>query len=206
MDDSLVSTATTSHVGTSNLSSAKLAELTEKLRHRLINAEKQLGKLREENSRLRAGGKTLINDEMDSTMAAARSAKWTSSTAEVRVCQIRTDELGERLLGASNEVANTSFRIISLQGEEIIRLQRELRDTSAKLQLLQTRYDHMESKTKAQNELQHGSFEQLEEYNRRIRDLRMKLQEAQHDKEVADSRASRAEEYEEQVRALFVLR
>lgn len=32
-----------------NLSTSKLSELTEKLRHRLINAEKQLGKLREEN-------------------------------------------------------------------------------------------------------------------------------------------------------------
>ncbi|GMH78351.1 hypothetical protein TL16_g07766 [Triparma laevis f. inornata] len=152
-----------------NLSTSKLSELTEKLRHRLINAEKQLGKLREENSRLRSGKPSAVSDDMDSTMAAARSAKWTSSTAE---------------------------------GEEIIRLQRELRDTAAKLQLLQTRYDHMESKTKAQNELQQGSFEQLEEYNRKIRDLRMKLQEAQHDKEVADSRAGRAEEYEEQVREL----
>ncbi|GMH97812.1 hypothetical protein TrST_g7069 [Triparma strigata] len=162
-DESIMST------GQGNLSTNKLSELTDKLRHRLINAEKQLGKLREENSRLRSGKGPSLNDDMDSTMAAARSAKWTSSTAE---------------------------------GEEIIRLQRELRDTAAKLQLLQTRYDHMESKTKAQNELQQGSFEQLEEYNRKIRDLRMKLQEAQHDKEVADSRAGRAEEYEEQVREL----
>ena len=60
----------------------------------------------------------------------------------------------------------------------------------------------MESKTKAQNELQQGSFEQLEEYNRRIRDLRRQVQEAQHDKEVAESRSSRAEEFEEQVREL----
>jgi hypothetical protein len=60
----------------------------------------------------------------------------------------------------------------------------------------------MDSKTKAVGELQQGSFEQLEEYNRKIRDLRLKLQEAQHDKEVAESRASRAEEYEEEVRML----
>ena len=155
----------------SSLSSSKLAELVEKLRHRLINAEKQLGKLREENNSLRAGGKTLgvvggmVRDETDSVMAASRSAKWTSSTSE---------------------------------GEEVMRLQRELRDTGAKLQLLQTRYDHMESKTKAQNELQQGSFEQLEEYNRKIRDLRMKVQEAQHDREVAEARASRAEVREDE--------
>jgi len=60
----------------------------------------------------------------------------------------------------------------------------------------------MSSKTKAQNELQQGSFEQLEEYNRRIRDLRRQVQEAQHDKEVAEGRSSRAEEFEEQVREL----
>ncbi|GMH77661.1 hypothetical protein TrRE_jg7069 [Triparma retinervis] len=158
----------------SSLSSSKLAELVDKLRHRLINAEKQLGKLREENNSLRGGTKlgvssTGVRDDMDSSMAAARSAKWASSTVE---------------------------------GEEILRLQRELRDTAAKLQLLQTRYDHMESKTKAQNELQQGSFEQLEEYNRKIRDLRMKVQEAQHDKEVAEARASRAEDLEEENREL----
>ena len=42
-DESIMST------GQGNLSTNKLSELTDKLRHRLINAEKQLGKLREEN-------------------------------------------------------------------------------------------------------------------------------------------------------------
>ena len=78
-DDELLAPAR----GDGTLGSAKLADLVEKLRHRLINAEKQLGKLRDENQRLRSGKPAgPMGDEMDSTMAAARSAKWTSSTAE----------------------------------------------------------------------------------------------------------------------------
>ncbi|GMI52910.1 hypothetical protein ScalyP_jg6288 [Parmales sp. scaly parma] len=68
--------------GNSTLSNSKLAELVEKLRHRLINGEKMLGKLREENGRLRNGKSTQIVDHDDSNMAAARSAKWVSGTAE----------------------------------------------------------------------------------------------------------------------------
>jgi len=89
---------------------SKLAELVEKLRHRLINAEKQLGALRDENSKLRSGapGHSTSTTGTASIYAAARSAAFVSSTSE---------------------------------GEEILRLQRELRDTAAKLQLLQTRYE-----------------------------------------------------------------
>jgi len=77
-DDSIMS----GKQATSQLSNSKLAELVEKLRHRLINGEKMLGKLREENSKLRSGKAPTVTDHDESNMAAARSAKWVSGTAE----------------------------------------------------------------------------------------------------------------------------
>jgi chromosome segregation ATPase len=65
-------TAASAGAGAGN---AKLGSLVEKLRHRLINAEKQLGKLRDENSRLRGGkgaGAGGVGDETASAMAASR--------------------------------------------------------------------------------------------------------------------------------------
>ena len=83
--------------------------------------------------------------------------------------------------------------------DESSRLQREVHDTRAKLQLLQTRYDHLESKARAQTELQQGSYDQLEDYNRRIRELRRALQDVQLEKSAAESRAARSEELEIEV-------
>jgi hypothetical protein len=60
---------------------AELADLVEKLRNRLINAEKQLRKLGDVNQRLRSGlSAGAVGDEMYSRMAEARRAMWTSST------------------------------------------------------------------------------------------------------------------------------
>jgi hypothetical protein len=60
---------------------AMLADLVEKLRQRHINLEKQRGKLRDDNLRLRSGKPAVaVGDEMSSTIVAARSAKWTSSS------------------------------------------------------------------------------------------------------------------------------
>ena len=76
-----------------------------------------------------------------------------------------------------------------LEGLETEKLERELREAKAEVQLLQMRYDTLESKAKAQRDIQKSQFDQLDEYNRRIRDLRRALQDAQADKEDAERKA-----------------
>ena len=86
-DDSLLQSSSVlgslGGVSGSNATSSKLTELVDKLRHRLVNAEKQLGKLRDENGKLRNGNAgSNVRDEGDAVVQAGRSAKWKSSTAE----------------------------------------------------------------------------------------------------------------------------
>jgi len=55
-------------------------------------------------------------------------------------------------------------------------LQREIREAHSRFQLLQSRYDHLEAKSRAQAELHGGSFDQMEELNSQLRELRRNLQ------------------------------
>lgn len=80
--------------------------------------------------------------------------------------------------------------------------QHNVREAKAEVQLLKMRYDALETKFKAQIELQKGSFQQLEEYNCKIRELRTALSEAQASKEDVQARAERCEELRERVTML----
>ena len=157
------------------MNAAKLQELTNRFRQRLESAEAQLAHVREENNALRkqAAAAGFAGDRETVAMHAATPAP----------------ELA----------AGAGFRNLD---EESSRLHRELSDTKAKLQLLQTRYDHLEAKAKAQVELQQGSYDQLEDYNRRIRELRRAVQDLQLDKTSAEARAMKAEELELEVAEL----
>jgi hypothetical protein len=123
-------------------------------------------------------------------------------SAEQQLAQVRDENRRLRHLQRSvNGDGQEKEKTVDLN-EDASRLQRELHDSRAKLQLLQTRYDHLEAKARAQNELQQGSYDQLEEYNRRIRELRRALQDVQLDKARAEERASRAGELELEVAEL----
>ena len=98
--------------------------------------------------------------------------------------------------------AMAGSRVSGSGSEEILALQREVRESHARHQLLQTRFDHLEAKARAQRELQGGSFDQLEELNRQVRDLRRALQQAGEDKEAAEEKAEQAAELMERVREL----
>ena len=80
--------------------------------------------------------------------------------------------------------------------EEGPRLQRELFDSEGQAPAAADAVHHLESKAKAQVELQQGSYDQLEDYNRRIRELRRAVQDLQLEKTNAEARASKAEELE----------
>eukprot|EP00618_Florenciella_parvula_P035425 CAMPEP_0119482828 /NCGR_PEP_ID=MMETSP1344-20130328/10518_1 /TAXON_ID=236787 /ORGANISM="Florenciella parvula, Strain CCMP2471" /LENGTH=1126 /DNA_ID=CAMNT_0007517281 /DNA_START=194 /DNA_END=3571 /DNA_ORIENTATION=+ len=153
-------------------SNAKLGDLVTRLGSRLENAEQTLTRVREENRKLRAE-----RDEMRGTGADA-------------------DDMAAA--GARNAIS-----IEPRSGEKAsLQLQRELQDTKAQLHLLQTRYDHLEAKARAQTELQQGSFDQLEDYNKQIRRLRGVLQDLQSDKIAAEARAANLDEKESELREL----
>jgi len=61
------------------------------------------------------------------------------------------------------------------------------------------RYDQLEAKTRAQRDVQKGQFDQLDEYNRRIRDLRRALNDAQHERDDLKAQNIRIPELQERV-------
>ena len=65
---------------------------------------------------------------------------------------------------------------------ELRSLKRELRDKSAQLTLLETRYDHLKAKAKAEMDIQDQTMEQMESYNKQVLDLTRQLQEANVDR------------------------
>jgi hypothetical protein len=160
-----------------SLSQGKLAELVQRFKLRVEDAEEQLESLRVENRDLRD--------------AAKRSGRplvvHAPSVAEVR----------ESAASSPKKAGGGSSKF--LEGLETEKLERELREAKAEVQLLQMRYDTLESKAKAQRDIQKSQFDQLDEYNRRIRDLRRALQDAQADKEDAERKASRVDELQERV-------
>ena len=78
------------------------------------------------------------------------------------------------------------------EAAEVMRLERELRDTNAQLQLLQSRCEAVESKARAQSELHTSATKRLDEYNANIHELHRKLQDVEHEKKNAEYRAQRA--------------
>ncbi|CAN0100913.1 unnamed protein product, partial [Discosporangium mesarthrocarpum] len=71
--------------------------------------------------------------------------------------------------------------------------------SKAKAHLLQSRFDHLESRTLAQAELHEGSVDRLQETNRQLRDLRRELQDTQHQRDVAEVKAARTDDLEDTV-------
>mmetsp|Transcript_13984 Transcript_13984/g.18340 ORF Transcript_13984/g.18340 Transcript_13984/m.18340 type:complete len:404 (-) Transcript_13984:32-1243(-) len=170
----------------------KLTTLVEALKSRLVSAEEQLAAVRAENQQLRQ--EVEYHSSRPSRPHAPAPAPAPSAPDR--------DFEAELQAAASRAAAMARREHATAESEEILRLQGELRSTTAKLQLLQTRYDHLEAKAKAQRELQEGSLDQLEEYNKRLRDLRRVNQDLVAEKQVAEARADKVDDYEEQVREL----
>ena len=151
-------------------SSQQLQELVERFKQRVEAAEEQLERVRVENKELRA----LVS-----------SSSGSSRRVVVESCELHS----------THNSTHTSRSMVpevdsARSAVETVGLEREAREARAQVQLLQMRYDHLETKAKAQSELQKGSFEQLDEYNRRIRELRRALQDAQSEKETSDARCT----------------
>jgi hypothetical protein len=74
----------------------------------------------------------------------------------------------------------------NIMSGDVLELQRELRDKTAQLTLLNSRFEHLESRSRASGEIHNKTLNKLEEDNRTIRDLNRKLQMMQHDKEILE--------------------
>ena len=81
-------------------------------------------------------------------------------------------------------------------------LESQLRDSNWRLQQLQTQYDYLVSKSSANNQNAKYSEDQVEDYSKKVRDLRRILEELRHEKDISDAKAARVEELEETTREL----
>jgi Ca2+-binding EF-hand superfamily protein len=78
----------------------------------------------------------------------------------------------------------------------------QLRETSWRLQQLQTQYDFLVAKTSAQSEAYKKSEDQIDESSQKVRDLRRTLEELRHEKEISDAKALRCAELEDHMTEL----
>jgi hypothetical protein len=84
---------------------------------------------------------------------------------------------------APSSMHNASGGVMSA---DVLDLQRELRDKTAQNTLLNSRFEHLESRSRATGEIHNKTLNKLEEDNRTIRDLNRKLQMMQHDNEILE--------------------
>eukprot|EP00516_Mucochytrium_quahogii_P002711 CAMPEP_0203752108 /NCGR_PEP_ID=MMETSP0098-20131031/6078_1 /ASSEMBLY_ACC=CAM_ASM_000208 /TAXON_ID=96639 /ORGANISM=" , Strain NY0313808BC1" /LENGTH=454 /DNA_ID=CAMNT_0050642119 /DNA_START=181 /DNA_END=1542 /DNA_ORIENTATION=+ len=78
--------------------------------------------------------------------------------------------------------------------QDLLSLQRELKDKDAQILIVKNRYDHLEAKARAAAEIHERTVFMMEEGNRTIRDLRRKVQALQHDNEGLAVHQQRADE------------
>tara|TARA_B100000795_G_C22678076_1_gene390626 strand:- start:25 stop:891 length:867 start_codon:yes stop_codon:yes gene_type:complete len=88
--------------------------------------------------------------------------------------------------GRQHPPAPSSSSSSSIMSGDVLDLQRDLRDKTAQLTLLNNRFEHLESRSRASQEIHNKTLNKLEEDNRTIRDLNRKLQMMQHDNEILE--------------------
>ena len=107
---------------------------------------------------------------------------------------------GSRLPPAAPSTSGTALG--SLVSGDVLELQRELRNKDAQLTLLNSRFEHLESRSRAAQDIHNKTLSKLEEDNMTIRDQRRQLQMLQHDNEVLESERARFGDLEAEVSEL----
>jgi protein fantom len=152
----------------------KTRELVSALRSRLHNAEQQNQRLTRENSKLRQNG----------AASGASSGRLPPAAPSAR------------------SSANHHHGVGGLVSGDVLELQRELRNKDAQLTLLNSRFEHLESRSRAAQEIHNKTLSKLEEDNMTIRDQRRRLQMLQHDNEVLEGERARFGDLEAEVAEL----
>ncbi len=104
-----------------------------------------------------------------------------------------------RLPPAAPSASSASHGLVS---GDVLELQRELRNKDAQLTLLNSRFEHLESRSRAAQEIHNKTLSKLEEDNMTIRDQRRRLQMLQHDNEVLEGERARFGDLEAEVSEL----
>eukprot|EP00939_MAST-03C_sp_MAST-3C-sp1_P004159 g4159.t1 len=114
-----------------------------------------------------------------------------------RLSQERDALLAEKQdRGGDEYAASTS----SPTFDDLRSLKRSLRDKTAQLRLLDTRYSHLKARSNASKELQDQAVAQMESYNRTIRELRREVQELVGDRQQLVGCKRRIEELDDELR------
>ncbi|RLN27298.1 hypothetical protein BBJ28_00007222 [Nothophytophthora sp. Chile5] len=146
------------------------------LKKRVVIAEKQLVKLRQENEQLRANGnRPLLKPRRDNNEDSGPSDG---------------DEDAKGIEGAT------------ASSLELNQMKRELRDRQAQLAILNARYDNLESNALAEREIQEKTLGQMEQMNRQVHKLRTQLQDVIMEKEELEIRLSKTGDQEKDITLL----
>jgi Ca2+-binding EF-hand superfamily protein len=78
----------------------------------------------------------------------------------------------------------------------------QTRDLTVRLQILQTQYDHLASKSSSHKGTSLKAEDELESYAQKVRDLRRALEDLRYEKELSDIKAGRVKEQEETISEL----
>lgn len=138
----------------------------------------------------------------------ARKYKAKLSAAEEQLAILQNENQKLRIAGSKSSslpapVPHTTTNMSSsfAKGNNA-ELESQLRDANWRLQQLQTQYDYLVSKSSANNQNAKYSEDQVEDYSKKVRDLRRVLEELRHEKDISDAKAARVEELEETTREL----
>jgi len=139
---------------------------------------------------------TTLRSENDSLRRQLAEASFRMSSVPVPKPSENT-AVNTSILSTSHGPSNT----VPVSRNDLLELERQLKDKTAQVLLLKSRYEHLEAKATAERELYDRAVSALEEQNVQIRDARSALQAAEADVSLLRSRLRAQEDTESDLRS-----
>jgi len=163
----------------------------------------------DEDDEDQAPRRSVMLEEMLKTFAdSAPSKRIKTVVSTLRNRLVTTERLLQQLTRERDELKRRQHRRRSNSNsnyddsEDSDTLRRELRDRTAQLKLLNTRYEHLKSRSEAAREMQEHAVSQMDTYNRTIRELRREVQDLMADRTQLQIARRRMNEMEEEIRSV----
>lgn len=176
----------------------------------LSTMKQQMSELKRKNQMLMEKNKQLKIQRKPTKKRTVNVNEYASSSNSKDKALIQS--LRKRLMVAEKQLVNAQHASeqtilrspshTSKKPHEMEDLSRELRDKQAKLSILTNRYEKLESKSKAERDIQSRTLEQMETFNRAIRELRKQLQQVSAERDEYAARALKCREYEQEMETL----
>ncbi len=144
-----------------------------------------------------------LRDENDTLRRQLTEALVASRAAQTAAASLARSDVGGGGLGGLGGGGGGSFSL-GLSGAsraEAMEIERQLKDRTAQLTLLRSRYEHLETKASAERQLYDRAVSALEEQNAQIRDARTALQAAEADVSLLRARLRAQEDAETELRS-----